>query len=1065
MTKFSSIKPLLLGFLFLVFALNSFAQKFHFDNYNVKEGLAQSSVYTIAQDKSGVLWLGTASGLSRFDGKEFINYTTEDGLADGSVRAIHIDSIGNLWLGHTNGGVTRLKSGKFEIMLNMSADITSFTEDDEGNLWVSSHGEGALKVSDFYQAEINKIDFKQYKGQEGLSDLVFQVMMLNTGKVCFITNVGVRYYISASDEFKPFKVDNMPAYFQITYMYQAKNKDIWFGSYNGGLYHLNAKTNELKIYDVRDGIASNWISTISEDQKGNIWAGTWGEGISKIEKDKIVNLNNKNGLKDNYVRCVFEDREGNMLIGSKENGLFVYKGSQFVSFGKENGLIDNQVWAITTDGNGNHWLGTNKGISVLSNSKSIKNYNQNNGLFYEEVRFIKADKNKTLWIGTWGGGVMKFNQARQRFEMNFMINSYMSQPLITALDVDKSNNLWIGTTDGLVYYEIDNQKAARLTQSNGLSGNEISAIYTDSKNMVWVGARGRGFTKIDDDQISAIKLNIKMTPTSFIEDSKGNLWIGTEGKGVFVYDGNKIIQQYTLNDGMLSDYISLLNIDNDGNIWIGTNKGLNKYDVAQNRFFSFTDKMGYVGIESKHNATYKDENGNLWFGTIDGAVRVNTQLVKENKLEPLTKITGFKVNLEEREMTSGLELNYQEKSIVFNYSSICITNPDEVYYKVMLEGLEEDWRPGTQQTYVTYSPLPPGNYTFKVIACNNHGVWNSKPITYSFSIIPPLWQRTWFIITCAILLIIAIVLFIKLREKALIKEKKVLEEKVQERTEEVVEKSKEIESKNKDIIDSITYAKRIQEAILPDHQLFVNELKKTFVLFQPKDIVSGDFYWLATKDNKALFAAVDCTGHGVPGAFMSIVGHNLLDKIVGEYGITEPASILNELNKGVSDTLRQKADAAVKDGMDMALCAFDPNNKILEYAGAYNPIYIISKDKLEVLDGEEAEPNMTENGLMLYEIKGDRFPIGSYSDEKKEFKSHRFKLKEGDTIYLFSDGYADQFGGDKGKKFMYKNLKRLFLSMNPLSMEEQKEKLLTELKSWRGPLEQVDDIVVIGSRL
>ncbi|NQX97767.1 MAG: SpoIIE family protein phosphatase [Flavobacteriales bacterium] len=697
----------------------------------------------------------------------------------------------------------------------------------------------------------------------------------------------------------------------------------------------------------------------------------------------------------------------------------------------------------------------------------IKSFSKEQGLSYHDVRYIKQDKNNDIWIGTWNGGVMKFNVESDRFDMNYLINSNMSQLLITALDIDKSNNLWVGTTDGLVYYEINNQKIDRLTQSNGLAGNDISTIFTDSKNVVWVGARGKGITKIDGATITKIDLKRKITPTAIIEDRLGNLWIGTEGKGILVFDGQKIIKEYNVNNGLLSDYISLLNIDDNFNVWIGSNRGLNKYDVKQDRFYSFSDKMGYVGIESKQNATYKDKDGNLWFGTIKGVVKLNINDETVNSLEPLTQISNLTVNLQNRLMSDNLELSYKEKSIVFSYSSICLTNPDQVYYKVMLEGLEEDWRQPTQQNFVTYSPLPPGKYIFKVKASNNNGIWNEVPVTYSFQIIPPLWQRPWFLILIVILLIVGVIGFVKVREKNLLKEKAILEEKVEERTEEVVQQSKELERKNKDIIDSITYAKRIQDAILPTGEMFTQQLSDTFILFKPKDIVSGDFYWLTNKDNKSLFAAVDCTGHGVPGAFMSIVGYNLLDKIVGEYGTTEPHKILNELNKGVSDTLRQELDSdTIKDGMDISLCTFDKKTGVLEYAGAYNPLYIISDKKLDVINGNDIEPNMTDDkGLKLYEIKANRFPIGSYSEGTQEFLKHSFQLNKGDTVYLFSDGYADQFGGPKGKKFRYKQFKQLLLSINDKNMEEQHKILTDSFTKWQGDLEQIDDVIVIGSRL
>jgi serine phosphatase RsbU (regulator of sigma subunit) len=275
-----------------------------------------------------------------------------------------------------------------------------------------------------------------------------------------------------------------------------------------------------------------------------------------------------------------------------------------------------------------------------------------------------------------------------------------------------------------------------------------------------------------------------------------------------------------------------------------------------------------------------------------------------------------------------------------------------------------------------------------------------------------------------------------------------LEEKVEVRTAEIAEQKKLIEEKNKDITASIRYAKRIQDAILPPDEFVRTYLPKTFVLFKPKDIVSGDFYWLSDKKDKILFAAVDCTGHGVPGAFMSIVGHNLLDQIVSEHGITKPSEILDALNKSVSDTLRQSyTDDIVKDGMDIALCCFDRNTQTFEYAGAFNPLWLIR-------NGE------------LIETKADKFPIGNLTiGEQKKYTNHVIPLVKGDTLYIFSDGFADQFGGPNGKKLKYSVFKSMLLKIQHLSMEDQGVYLSNEIEEWRGELEQVDDILVIGTRL
>ncbi|MGZ4033811.1 MAG: tetratricopeptide repeat protein [Bacteroidia bacterium] len=264
-----------------------------------------------------------------------------------------------------------------------------------------------------------------------------------------------------------------------------------------------------------------------------------------------------------------------------------------------------------------------------------------------------------------------------------------------------------------------------------------------------------------------------------------------------------------------------------------------------------------------------------------------------------------------------------------------------------------------------------------------------------------------------------------------------------------VEIQKEIvELKSKEIHDSINYAKRIQEAILPPENSVKQLLPDSFVLYIPKDIVSGDFYWIEPWGDKVLFAVVDCTGHGVPGALMSIVGYNLLGKALNELGLSRPSLILNSLSKGIGKTLRQTGtDSEVKDGMDIALCALDYKTKMLEYAGAFNPLYVIREGK-------------------LIEIHPDKNPIGTYlHGELKNYTHHEIQLQKGDTVYIFSDGYADQFGGDKGKKFKYKSLQQLLISIQDKSMTEQKNILIKKLKDWQGNLEQVDDILIMGVRI
>ncbi|MBI5009555.1 MAG: SpoIIE family protein phosphatase [Bacteroidia bacterium] len=275
-----------------------------------------------------------------------------------------------------------------------------------------------------------------------------------------------------------------------------------------------------------------------------------------------------------------------------------------------------------------------------------------------------------------------------------------------------------------------------------------------------------------------------------------------------------------------------------------------------------------------------------------------------------------------------------------------------------------------------------------------------------------------------------------------------LEEKVKERTLKIEKQKEEIEEQKKHIMDSIYYARRIQNAILPSFHVIDNHFKDYFILYLPKDIVSGDFYWMHGIDGLSMIAAVDCTGHGVPGAFMSIVGFNQMNYAVSVKKARSAASIMDELNAGVINTLNENvSDSSIKDGMDMALCIFDFENMNLEFAGANNPILLIRN-----------------NEVTMY--KGDRFPIGVYEGNiPKPFTNNEIEIRTGDCVYMFSDGYPDQFGGPDNKKFMLRRFQELLRDINSMPMNKQKEILAQRLTDWRGNNEQVDDILVIGIRV
>jgi serine phosphatase RsbU (regulator of sigma subunit) len=268
----------------------------------------------------------------------------------------------------------------------------------------------------------------------------------------------------------------------------------------------------------------------------------------------------------------------------------------------------------------------------------------------------------------------------------------------------------------------------------------------------------------------------------------------------------------------------------------------------------------------------------------------------------------------------------------------------------------------------------------------------------------------------------------------------------------LAEKNKIIEEKNiiveeqhKDITDSIKYAQRIQQAILPPDKLWSNILPQSFVFYQPKDILSGDFYWIEETAEHIFIAAADCTGHGVPGALMSIVNYNLLNRAVLEHGLTDAGAILDSVNKYLTLSLHQTfQESAVRDGMDVSLCVINKTSKKMNFAGAFNSIYLIRNNEIQ-------------------EFIPDKQPVGAFiEDNIKPFKNQTFQLIENDVIYMFTDGYADQFGGPKGKKYKYKQLQQLLLDSHAKSFAEQKSIIKKSINDWKGNLEQVDDILLLG---
>lgn len=1036
-------------FLFLIIPLFSLkGQNYYFDNYNVEEGLGQSKVYAIIQSRDHYVWLATVSGASRFDGHTFKNFTSEDGLAENSVRSLLEDSNGNIWFGHTEGGITRYNGRTFEkfpagFLLNK--DVTSITESNSGGLWITSHGAGAVYISN-PDAPIQDIKFERYKGNR-LSDLVFSSCKMSNGQIFFVTDAGIKVFNETKNSFENFSPPNLPKYFQFTTINEDAGGNYWFGTHNGGIYKYFVKEDSVRTFDMADGLASNFITCIYPDKKGNIWAGTWGGGVTRISGNKVKTFDNRNGLQDNHIFTILEDAEGNILIGTTAHGMSIYKGESMINFSQDYALLNKQVSAILEDREKRIWFGTNKGITIFNpfaaGDVKFAHYTPGNSIIPENIRFLKKDKAHDIWIGSDASGVFLYDNKKRTFSVPVIFNSLLPYDYgVLAMEIDNRNIIWAGTTDGLVYYNPKDQSGGRLTTYNGLAGNYITALYFSSDSTMYVGSKGKGMTIMRDTSRKVYKLESSETPLCFAEGKDKIIWIGTESHGVLGFKNGRIVKRFGMRDGLLSNLINFIICDSVGNLYCGTNRGLNKVEISNSKIHIFSKRNGFFGKETRKNATYRDSEGCIWFGTVNGAVKYSPALDYSEAMQPLTHITALKVNQIDYGLRENIVLKSNQNSITFEYISICLKNPDAVQYQYKLEGIDDDWQPVTTHTSITYPALPPKSYVFLVRARNADGIWNTIPAYISFDILPPFYMRWYFLVLFSLILLGILGFFVKLRERTLIVEKSFLEERVQERTHEVMHINEELAMKNKDVLASIEYAKRIQLSVLPSVIPFEN----TFVLFKPKDIVSGDFFWFMEDSTYQWMAAVDCTGHGVPGAFMSLIGYNSLNKIVREMQIKQPSEILNQLDEEVTKTLHHyDKEETISDGMDISIIRYNKQSHVLDYAGAFNPLWIIRKRE-------------------LLETRADRFAIGRTPHMGKTFSNDTTQLQPDDTIYLFTDGYADQFGGPDNKKFKTAKFKEFVINIQQYSMPKQKEMLEENIEKWRGNNIQVDDILVMGRK-
>ncbi len=1045
----------LLTALFCLFFLLSLdqlnGQTYNFTNYTVENGLSQPQVLSVFQDNSGVMWFGTnGGGITKYDGNSFEHITDKNGLADNVVYSIVKDQKGRILIG-TNKGLSVFDGKKF----------------------------------------------KNFTTQNGLShDRVYTIFITPDNQIFLGTGKGLSLF---KDTFcTAYTINEAIDNALIFNIYQDSKQNFWFSTLGSGAYRYNGK--EVKNYSKKDGLKNEYFYSVLEQGNEHYWF-FMHEGLYELKDNKINQITITGVANDASFYGYAKDHKGNLWIASSAGGIKC-KNNTFVLYSQKNGLVNNTIWKIIEDKEKNIWLASkDNGISKLAN-ESFYMYTTNDGLPSNAINCIYQSKDGRYWIGSKKG----LSILEGKIIKNYNQKDWKYNPDITAIAESADGTLYIGTSYGALHF---NGKIFERIEASDLKRglNYIHDIYIDKNGTVWLGTK-LGVAQINNGKI--VEFNYSGTPNNFIykinQDNNGNYWFATEN-GAYRFDGN-VIKHFTEKDGLTTKQVSNILIDSLNNSWFVTANGIYKYsneefsgitikegllsNIVQSLvinkkqvlwagFPNGVDKIiplgnndyeirhyvaedGFLSEDCTLNSILLDNQNKVWFGTSKGLVVYQPEYDKKNEVEPYTYIKSiylfgqkqdwkyFADSLDRNNLPVNLKLAHDRNYLAFNFVGVSLTAPAKVRYKYMLKGLDKDWLPQTAKTEAIYSNIPPGNYEFLVIANNGDGVWNKQPASFKFTIAPPFWQTWWFYSIIAVIILSGIFSYVKIKSSniKIIKQNHIIEEKNAELKQAYVQ----IAGKNKSITDSINYAQRIQHSFLTSESVLNYCLKDFFILYKPRDIVSGDFYWAFDLPDRTLVACADSTGHGIPGAFMSLIGISLLNEISHSKKMIEPAGMLDELRRIIICALNpEQADDGGKDGMDIALISIfkstDSDHVKIHFAGANNTIYLIS------------EQNDTKE---LTEFKGDKQPVGFYSS-MKPFKQHEIIAKKGDIIYMHTDGFADQFGGQKAKKIMSKQLKNTLLAISDLPQKRQQELLDRTFLEWKGELEQVDDVTVIGIKL
>lgn len=816
------VRKLISLFVFLLFFIQLYSQQYNFTNYSIEHGVAQSQIKAFMEDSRGHLWIGTdGGGISVFDGIKFQNYTQEDGLTNNQIRAIFQDSEGYIWIGVKDGyackfdGVHFVKYGVEKGLT--SATVQAITQDVSGNIWFGTQAGLFIMRNDKIQkvrltsdsTDVNvqtflldkygkmwigtaqhgafvndNLKFKQLTTKNGLcNNSVNSISEDIKGHIWFATRYGVSEY----DGYKFYNLytnDGLSSN-GVNDVFSDRSGNIWFAYQGYGVSRFNGR--EYVHFTKENGLSYNYVNTILQDRSGNIWFSTDGAGVCKFDGERFQHFTEKDGLASSVIMSVYEDRQNNIWFGSYGGGITKYDGISYLTYTTDDGLCSNMIYSIFEDSNGNMWFGSKGGGLSIYDGRRFKNYNDENGLSHNMIYSIIEDKYKNILIASKGGGLMVYDG--KEFTKISKKDGLSSDILYTVFE-DSKGNIWVGTDDAGVDLIFADYGAKGILENKKIDQNHILNL-----------SRKFGLMK---DQVYSVT-----------EDMSGNIWFGTFGGGICRFDGADL-KTFSMRDGLNSNNVFLLYSDSQGYLWAGTEKGLNRiafYDGNDTPVIKTYGKSeGFTGIEANLNAVMEDHRGFLWFGNIQGVTMYVPNFDYPNIMEPLTSISSVKLFFQETDwleysdsleqwgnLPKDLVLPYDKNHLTFSFTGIDFHAPEKVKYEWILENFDKKWAPPSYNNEIIYSYIPPGKYTFKVKACNNDGVCNAEPVSFSFVITPPFWRTWWFYTITGIFLSALVFIIVRWRLRKLEQEKLILEEKVNQRTMELQKEKAVVEQQAEEI--------------------------------------------------------------------------------------------------------------------------------------------------------------------------------------------------------------------------------------------------------------------------